>query len=95
MHSSNYATPMSFLHPVLPDEGQVDPQGPVGPRAVYAEEHTIGDAGPAGVFSCAVKTNLKKAREQRIKPYLWIQTSQVNSESSETSSWESEVHVVN
>lgn len=81
MHSNNCATPISFLlHAVLPDEGQVYPQGPVGPRAVYAEEHPIGDAGPAGVFSCAVKTNLKKAREQRINPYL---NSEVNIESSE------------
>lgn len=53
------------LHPpVSPDEGQMHPQRPVGPRAVYAEEHTVGDAGPAGVFSCTVKANLKKAREQ-------------------------------
>lgn len=52
---------LSFqLHAVSPDEGQMHPQGPVGPRAVYTEEHTVGDAGPAGVFSCAVKANLKR-----------------------------------
>ena len=51
----------------LPNKGQVHPQRSVSPRAVYTEEHTIGDAGPAGVFSHAVKANLK-VREQRGHP---------------------------
>lgn len=33
-------------------------QGAVDARAVNAQEHTIRDACPAGVFGCAVKTCL-------------------------------------
>lgn len=28
------------------------------PGAVYAQKHSVGDAGPAGVFSRAIETNL-------------------------------------
>lgn len=36
------------------------------PRAVYAEKHTIGDAGPAGVFSSTVKTDLQQKEKTKI-----------------------------
>lgn len=53
-----------MVYPDLPNKGQVHPQRPVGPRAVYTEEYPIGDAGPAGVFSSTVKASLN-VREQR------------------------------
>lgn len=42
----------------LPDEAEVNSQRAVDARAVDAQEHTIWDTGPAGVFGGTVKTNL-------------------------------------
>lgn len=41
-----------------PDEAQVHPEGAVRARAVDAEEHPIGDAGPAGILGAAVEAHL-------------------------------------
>lgn len=40
------------------NKAQVDAEGPVRPRAVDAEEHPVGYAGPAGVLGTTVKTHL-------------------------------------
>ena len=53
-----------MVYPDLPNKGQVHPQRPVSPGAVYTEEHPVGDAGPAGVFSCTVKANLNVQRAE-------------------------------
>lgn len=41
-----------------PDEAQVHSEGAVRARAVDAEEHPIGDAGPAGILGAAVEAHL-------------------------------------
>lgn len=47
------------LPPHLPDKGQMNPKRSVYPRAIYAQEHTVCDAGPAGIFDWAVEANLQ------------------------------------
>lgn len=51
----------------LPDKGQVHPERPVCPRAIYAHKDAIGDAGPAGIFCRAVKANLKGNNNTQVK----------------------------
>ena len=65
-------TPAPRREAPLPDETQVDAQGPVAPRAVNAQEYPVGDAGPAGVLGTAVKTHLKEKfkTQSPIDPYL-------------------------
>ena len=41
-----------------PDEGEVDAERPVDAAAVYTYEDTVGDRGPGGVITAAVKTRL-------------------------------------
>ena len=62
----------------LPNKAQVDAEGPVRPRAVDAEEHPVGYAGPAGVLGTTVKTHL----EENFKMQLRLHSSLPNEPSS-------------
>lgn len=43
-----------------PDEAEMHSQGAVDARAVDAQEHTVWDTCPAGIFGSAVKAYLSK-----------------------------------
>lgn len=44
----------------VPDEGQVNSERAVGPRAVDTQKHTVCDARPARVLRRTVETHLTK-----------------------------------
>ena len=60
--SEKYAAWLEVCQPWLllnsPDEAEMHSQGAVDAGAVDAQEHTVGDTGPAGVLSSAVETHL-------------------------------------
>jgi len=58
----------------VPDEAEVHSQGAVDPGAVDAQEHSIRDAGPAGVLGGAVKTRLLGERGDRHGIYIYTHT---------------------
>lgn len=44
-------------------------QRPVSPRTIYTDKNPIGDTGPAGVLSCAVKANLRDREQEYIQTH--------------------------
>lgn len=46
----------------VPDEAEMHSQRAVDARAVDAQEHAVGDAGPAGILGGTVKAHLSKAK---------------------------------
>lgn len=46
----------------VPDEAEMHSQRAVDARAVDAQEHAVGDAGPAGILGGTVEAHLSKTK---------------------------------